>query len=98
MELQEKIKQMLFSVVDELNLLRPPDEHLAKDMETTLTGDAGNLDSAGLINLIAMTEQKTAAEFGRLILLTDDRTLSQVDEVFRTLGTFADYIRQRLNE
>ena len=98
MEPQEKIKQMLFSVVDELNLLRPPDEHLAKDMETPLTGDGGNLDSAGLINLIAVTEQKTAAELGRPILLTDDRTLSQVNQVFRTLGTLAEYIRQRLNE
>ena len=98
MEIQEKIKQMLFSVVDELNLMRPPDEHLAKDMEMTLTGDAGILDSAGLINLIAVTEQKTAAELGRLLLLTDDRTLSQVNQVFRTLGTLADYIQQRLNE
>jgi acyl carrier protein len=96
-ERHEKIKQMLFGVVDELNQLRPPDEHLAKDLETPLTGDAGKLDSAGLINLIAVTEQKTAAELGRSILLTDDRTLSQVNQVFRTLGTLADYIRLRLN-
>ncbi len=98
MALHEKIRQMLFSVVDELNQLRPPDEHLAKDMETPLTGDAGKLDSAGLINLIAVTEQKTTAELGRPILLTDDRTLSQVDQIFGTLGTLADYIQLRLNE
>jgi len=97
-ELHDKIMQMLFSVIEELNQLRPPDEHLAKDMETPLIGDAGKLDSAGLINLIAVTEQKTAAELNRPILLTDDRTLSQVNLVFRTLGTLADYIRLRLNE
>ena len=97
-ELHEKIKQMLFNVVDELNQLRPQDEHLAKDIGMPLTGDAGKLDSAGLINLIAVTEQKTAAELGRPILLTDDRTLSQVNKVFRTLGTLADYIQLRLNE
>jgi hypothetical protein len=56
------------------------------------------LDSAGLINLIAVAEQKAAAELGRSLLLTDDRTLSQVNQVFRTLGTFADYIQLRLNE
>jgi len=97
-ELHEKIRQMLFGVIDELNQLQSPDEHLAKDMETPLTGDSGKLDSAGLINLIAVTEQKTAAELGRPILLTDDRTLSQVNKVFRTLGTLADYIQLRLNE
>jgi acyl carrier protein len=97
-ELNEKIRQMLFGVVGELNELRPPDDYLAKDMETPLSGDSGKLDSAGLINLIAVTEQKAAAELGRTILLTDDRTLSQVNQVFRTLGTLADYIHLRLNE
>jgi hypothetical protein len=93
-----KITQMLFSVIDELNQMRPTDEHLAKDLETPLAGDSGKLDSAGLINLIAVTEQKAAAELGRPILLTDDRTLSQVKQVFRSLGTLADYIDLRLNE
>ena len=89
---------MLFGVIDELNELRPPDEHLAKDMKTPLAGESGKLDSAGLINLIAVTEQKAAAELGRSILLTDDRTLSQVNQVFGTLGALADYIHRRLNE
>ena len=89
---------MLFSVIDELNQLRAADEHLEKDLQTPLAGDFGRLDSAGLINLIAVTEQKTTAAFGRTILLTDDRTLSQINEVFRTLGTLADYIHRRLNE
>ena len=93
-----KIRQMLFSVVDELNQLRPVEEHLAKDLETPLAGDYGRLDSSGLINLIAVVEQKAAEELGRPILLTDDRTLSQVNQVFSTLGTLADYIYRRLNE
>lgn len=98
MELHEKIRQMLLGVIGELNELRPPDDFLAKDMETPLAGDAGKLDSAGLINLIALTEQRAAADLGRTLLLTDDRTLSQVNQVFRTLGTLADYIHLRLNE
>ena len=92
-----KITQMLFRVVDELNLLRPTHEHLTKDLEAPLAGDGGRLDSAGLINLIAVTEQTAAAELGRPILLTDDDTLSQVNQVFRNLGTLADYIHLRLN-
>ena len=96
--MHEKINQMLFNVVDELNQLRPTEEHLEKNLEAPLAGDFGRLDSSGLINLIVMTEQKADEELGVPILLTDDRTMSQVKNVFRTLGTLADYIHQLLNE
>jgi len=89
---------MLFSVLDELNQLLPSEEHLEKDLKTPLAGDSGSLDSAGLINLIVLTEQKASEELGRPILLTDDRTMSRVNEVFRTLETLADYINLQLDE
>ena len=93
-----EISRMLFNVIDELNELRPADEHLEKNLAVPLTGDTGKLDSAGLINLIVLTEQKTAEELGIPILLTDDRTMSRVKEVFSTLGTLADYIQRLLSE
>jgi len=67
-------------------------------VQAPLAGDFGRLDSAGLINLIVLTEQKTAQELGRTILLTDERTMSQINAVFRTLGSLADYIHLLLNE
>jgi acyl carrier protein len=96
--MKDKIRQMLFEVLDELNRLRPEAEHLKKDPGTPLAGDSGKLDSAALINLIVLTEQKTAQELGRPILLTDDRAMSQINEVFRTVGSLADYIHMLLNE
>jgi len=96
--MSDDITQMLFNVIDELNQLRPREEHLKKDLATPLAGDFGRLDSAGLINLIVMTEQRTAQELGRPILLTDERTMSRINEVFRTLGSLADYIHLLLNE
>jgi len=96
--MHEKITQMLFSAIDEINQLSPADEHLEKNLETPLAGDVGRLDSAELINLMVTTEQKAADEFGIPILLTDDRTMSQISQVFQTLGTLADYIQQLLNE
>ena len=94
----EEITRMLFSVVDELNQLRPAAEHLEKNLDSPLTGDAGVLDSAGLINLIVLTEQKTAEVLGAPVLLTDDRTMTRVKEVFGTLGSLAEYIQQLLDE
>jgi hypothetical protein len=96
--MNEKITRMLFNVIDELNQMQPREEHLTKDLQAPLAGDFGRLDSAGLINLIVLTEQKAAQELGRPILLTDDRTMSQIDAVFRTLGSLADYIHLLLNE
>jgi hypothetical protein len=96
--MREKITRMLFNVIDELNLLLPREAHLAKDLRAPLAGDSGRLDSAGLINLIVLTEQKAAQELGRPVLLTDDRTMSQINAVFRTLGSLADYIHLLLNE
>jgi hypothetical protein len=96
--MNEKITQMLFNVLDELNQLRPREEHLAKEVGTPLAGDFGRLDSAALINLIVLTEEKSAHELGRPILLTDDRTMSQINTVFRTVGSLADYIHLLLNE
>lgn len=98
MSKHEEITRMLFSVIDELNQLRPAAERLEKNMESPLAGDAGILDSAGLINLIVLAEQKSAEELGIPILLTDDRTMSRVKEVFGTLGSLADYIQQLLDE
>ena len=96
--MNEKIAQILFNVIDELNQLQPREEHLTKDLQAPLAGDFGRLDSAGLINLIVLTEQKTAQELGRPILLTDDRTMSQINTVFRTVGSLADYIHLLLDE
>ncbi|MEJ2284877.1 MAG: hypothetical protein P8X85_14915 [Desulfobacterales bacterium] len=98
MSRHEEIARMLFGIIDELNQLRPAAEHLEKNLDSPLAGDGGVLDSAGLINLIVLAEQKTAEALGRTILLTDDRTMSRVKEVFGTLGTLAEYIQQLLDE
>ena len=94
----DNITRMLFNVIDELNQLRPAAEHLEKNLDSPLAGDAGVLDSAGLINLIVLAEQKTAEDLGAPILLTDDRTMSRVKDVFDTLGSLAEYIQQLLDE
>ena len=98
MILKSRIEQVLFEVVDELNRMLPPGEHLARELHAPLAGDAGRLDSAGLINLIALTEDAAGRALDRPVLLTDERTLAQIPVVFRTLGTLADHIQLLLNE
>ena len=94
----DKIVKMLYSVVAEINQMLPPEEHLEQRLDAPLAGESGKLDSAGLINLIVVTEEKAAGQLGLSIVLTDDHTMSQVGRVFATLGTLADHIQNLSNE
>lgn len=94
----ERIHQMLFSVIEELNRMLPSGEHMPKDVHAPLMGASGRLDSAGLINLIVLTEQRALQDLGRDILLTDDGTLSRIEQVFGTVGSLADHIHGLLHE
>lgn len=95
---EDKIITMLFGVVDELNQMLPPEEHLERKLNAPLAGAGGKLDSAGLINLIVTTEERAATELGLSIILTDDDSMSRIDQIFRTLGTLADHIESVSNE
>jgi len=95
---QEKIVKIIFSAVDETNLLLPNNRQLTKSTKTHLSGDLSKLDSLGLVSLIAATEQKIEEELGISIALADERAMSQKDNPFNTIGTLCDYICSLLNE
>lgn len=89
---QEKIVKIIFSAVDETNLLLPNNGQLTKSTKTPLFGDLSKLDSLGLVSFIMATEQKIEEELGVSITLADERAMSQKNSPFRTVGTLADYI------
>ncbi len=88
----DRIIRVVFNAVDELNLLLLPDRGLKKSLDVNLSGDSGELDSLGLINLIVATEEKIEEEFGISISLADEQTMAQKDKIFKSLGTFTDHI------
>jgi acyl carrier protein len=94
----EKIKAILWSAVDELNLQLRRDQRLAKNPDERLTGEGGRLDSLGLINLLVLTEQRIEAEFGCPIMLADDQAMAAESSPFATLGTLAEHIRKLLQQ
>lgn len=94
----EKIKALLWSAVDELNLQLRRDQRLAKSETERLTGEGGRLDSLGLINLLVLTEQRIEAEFGCQVMLADDQAMSAEASPFATLGTLAAHIRKLLEQ
>ncbi len=90
----ERITEVLFAAIEEINLQRPRNQQLEKSMQTPLfnTSGPGNLDSLGLLSLIVATEQKIEEEFRISINLADEETISQKDSPFRTVRSLVDYI------
>jgi acyl carrier protein len=92
----DKIKTILFNIIDELNEELSPEQQLEKSLDTVLLGRNGKLDSMGLVRLIVATEQKVTEELGVPVSLTDERAFSQDSSPFQTVGTLLEFIAREL--
>jgi acyl carrier protein len=96
--MNEKILDVLYEVIDDTNRERKGETPLAKEPGTALYGSASELDSLGLINFVVATEEKVESEFGKQIVLADDRALSQEPSPFSSVEALAAYIEVLLKE
>lgn len=95
----EKITQSIFEVIDDLNPLLPAEQQLEKSPDTVLLGEAGKLDSLGLVNFIVATEQKIEEEFeGATVTLADTMALSPENSPLATIGTLVEYLSTLLEQ
>jgi len=95
---KEKILNILFDAIDEINEIRPEGQRVEKSADTVLFGQGGALDSIGLVSFIVASEQKIAEETGASITLADERAMSQKNSPFRTVSALADYISTLIAE
>ena len=68
------------------------------DDDTRLIGRAGLLDSMGLVTLIVDVEQRLEEEHDTVVVIADERAMSQRHSPFRSLGSLADYVCQLVKE
>jgi len=95
---REKVEQIIFIAIDEINQSQPEDLKLKKSKDTVLFGEGTVLDSLGLVNLIVAVEQKISDEFDVSLTIANDQALSQVNSPFKTVRTLSDYILTLLDE
>jgi len=84
METRDRVQRLLFKAIDEVNLGLSEDDRLQKNSDVVLVGDAGRLDSLGLINFIVAAERILQTEFQTDLSLTEMIT-SQDPSRYRTL-------------
>ena len=66
----------------------------ALDETTQMIGRAAVLDSIGFVTLIIEVEQRLESDYGLVVVLTDDRSMSQTRSPFFSVGLMADYVLQ----
>lgn len=69
---------------------------LAED--TRLAGNGAIIDSIGLVTIIMEVEASINETIGTMIVIADERAMSQTKSPFRTIGTLADYVLMLVNE
>jgi len=88
----DKIIQVIFQAIDELNEQLPKEEKLDKSLDRVLFGSGGNLDSLRLVSLFTTLEQKVEEQLGITITLFDHLASSENDNPFTTVQSLADYL------
>lgn len=92
----ERIKNAVFSAVDEVNSQLPAGVSIEKSLDAPLYGAGGKLESLDFVTLIMEVEEKVNAEFGTNITIADENLLSKQKSPFSTLGTLIEYLEQVL--
>lgn len=75
---------------------RPDPTQLGDD--TRLIGRKGVLDSMGLVTFIVDVEQRLEEEYDLVVVLADERPMSQKHSPFRSVGSLAHYICRLVEE
>ncbi|MBE2239242.1 MAG: hypothetical protein IAE81_15745 [Caldilineaceae bacterium] len=94
---QQVVEIILAALQDVLEGVAP-EETPALDENTRLIGRSAVLDSMGLVTLIVETEQRLEADYDIVIMLADDRAMSQTRSPFLSISALADYVMQLVAE
>jgi acyl carrier protein len=89
------VVEIIGEVIDDISaspLPRPIDE------DTPLFGNRGLLDSLGLVAAILDVEQRLVDDGLDGFVIDHDRAMSRPVTPFLTIGTFADYVAELLEE
>lgn len=96
MDIDTRIRQTVFSALDELNEQLPPRLRLEKDDRTPLTGPDGPLDSLNVVNLVAALEQKIEERFSTTVDLIDNGLFDD-SQPLQNVGTLVTFVSSVLN-
>ncbi len=94
--LRDRILELLYESIEDLNAMLPPEEQLAKSEQEILSGENAGLDSMGWVNLILITEEKLNTAFGLELSLAEPLLLDSPDGPPSTVAGMAKRLSELL--
>jgi acyl carrier protein len=88
----ERITQIIFHAIDQVNLQLSDGEKIEKSLNTELLGQSSTLDSLGLVNLIVAVEEGVQDGFGETITLANEHAMSSENSPFKNVQSLVAYI------
>ena len=95
---KERVLQLIYDAIDELNPTLKPDRQVEKAPDTVLFGEGSTLESLGLVSLIVGTEQRVADDLGVTITIVNEKAMSMRNSPFRTVETLTEYVTELIAE
>lgn len=93
--MREKVLQLIYSAIEDVNQQLPPASKLAKTEFEVITGSGSVLDSLSFLNLIITTEARVDNAF-RVSVTLASALMESDGEPPRTVGELADIITLKL--
>ncbi|HEX4997625.1 MAG TPA: hypothetical protein VFY29_05340 [Terriglobia bacterium] len=93
--LKEVSLEIVYGAIDELNEQLPFGQKLVKDTSTALLGEGGKLDSIGLVNLMALLEEKCEQRCGKSMSLFDDAAGAGANP-FESVESLSQFLARKL--
>ena len=94
---REKIIEVLYESIAELNEQRSKDQRMALSPQTPL-GEGSGLDSLGFVNLVALIEEKCDDRFGRTLVLSVPHIDPAAHDPFETVDSLAKFLEVILTD
>lgn len=94
---REEILAIVRAAVAEINELRSGADQIGDAEDAVLLGEAGGLDSLGVINLVSGIEERLAKRFGvNITIPAAEPTATQADP-WRNVGALTDFLWELVN-
>lgn len=92
------LEKVLYPAVDEMNSSAAKKVSLMKQADTPLFGQDAAFSSLDLVRFVVLVEEKIESETGKIVRVLSDKAMSRKSSPFKTLGAFAEYINELLQE
>ena len=93
---KEFILKLIYSIIDEHNLLNPEDLKLEKSLETSLFGNESNLDSLGLVNFLVEVENIIKVNIDQDICVINEELFLLENGPYDNVKTLLEYIFKQI--